>query len=162
MAAAQCAAEGLRLPRRAPSGRQSAAERAGAARSRGLMAISVRVQGDVRVVHLSGEFTLGWGGLMHPLDLKGQHLADLSETLRTLVDQGARRIVLDLEKVTFLDSAGLGELIAWRKRTVEKGGDIVLLHPKGKVRELLAMLHLHRVFRSFEDEAEAVRALSPG
>ena len=125
------------------------------------MGISVGVDGDVRVVRMSGEYTLGGGGLMHSLDLRGQHLSDLSDTLRTLLERGGRRIVLDLEKVTFLDSAGLGELIAWRKRTVERGGDIVLLRPTGKVRELLIMLHLDRMFRIFDAETEAKAAFGP-
>jgi anti-anti-sigma factor len=122
------------------------------------MGISVAVEGDVRVVRMSGEFTIGGGGLMHSLDLRGQHLSNLSDTLRTILERGGRRIVLDLEKVTFLDSAGLGELIAWRKRTVEQGGDIVLLRPVGKVRELLVMLHLDRMFRIFDGESEAKAA----
>jgi anti-anti-sigma factor len=125
------------------------------------MGISVRDEGDVSIVKLSGEYTLGGGGLMQPLDFKGQHLADLGETLRALLDRGGRRIVLDLDKVTFLDSAGLGDLIAWRKRTVQMGDDLLLLHPRGKVRELLEMLHLDRVFRIFDGEAEALAAFKP-
>jgi anti-sigma B factor antagonist len=122
------------------------------------MGISVHGDGDVRVVRMSGEYTIGGGGLMRTLDLRGQHLSDLSDTLRTLLDRGCRRIVLDLERVTFFDSAGLGELIAWRKRTVERGGDIVLLRPTGKVRDLLVMLRLDRMFRIFDQEPEALAA----
>ena len=125
------------------------------------MGITVRVEGEVRVVRMSGEYTIGAGGLVRPLDLRGQHLSDLSDTLRTLVDRGDTRIVLDLEKVTFFDSAGLGELIAWRKRTVQRGGDLLLLRPEGKVRELLVMLRLDRVFRIFDEETEALAAFGP-
>ena len=120
------------------------------------MAISVRAQGDVRIIELKGEFTLNGGGLSHPLDLRGQPLSDLGETLRRLLEQGCRQIVLDLGQVTFLDSAGLGELIACRKRTVDKGGDILLLRPTGKVRELLDMLHLTKVFKLFDNETDAL------
>jgi anti-sigma B factor antagonist len=127
----------------------------------GCMGISVRVEGDVSIVKLSGEYTIGAGGLMHPLDLRGHHLPDLGETLRAVLDRGGRRIVLDLDQVTFLDSAGLGDLIAWRKRTVQAGGDLLLLRPTGKVRELLVMLRLDRVFRIFDGEAEAVAAFRP-
>jgi anti-sigma B factor antagonist len=66
--------------------------------------------------------------------------------------------VLDLDQVTFLDSAGLGELIACRKRTLEKGGDIVLLRPTGRVRQLLDMLRLTQVFRVFDDEPDALNS----
>lgn len=119
------------------------------------MAISVRTWGEVSIIELKGEFTLD-SGLPRPLDLRGHRLSDLGETLRRLLDQGVRKILLDLAQVTFLDSAGLGELIACRKRTVQRGGDIRLLRPVGKVRELLEMLSLTRVFAIFEDEAEAL------
>ena len=124
------------------------------------MSISVRTDGDVRIIELKGEFTIDGDGLSHPLDLRGRRLSDLGETLRGLLDQGCRRIVLDLGQVTFLDSAGLGELIACRKRTVEKGGDIVLLRPTGKVRHLLDMLHLTQVFRIFDDEPDALKSFN--
>lgn len=124
------------------------------------MPISVRTDGDVRIIELKGEFTIDGDGLSHPLDLRGRRLSDLGETLRGLLDQGCRRIVLDLGQVTFLDSAGLGELIACRKRTVEKGGDIVLLRPTGKVRHLLDMLHLTQVFRIFDDEPDALKSFN--
>jgi len=120
------------------------------------MAVSVRERGGVSILELQGEFTLGAGGLSRPLDLRGRRLSDLGETLQQLLDQGRRKIVLDLGGVSFLDSAGLGELIACKKRTVEQGGDIRLLHPVGKVRDLLEMLSLTRIFKVFGDESAAL------
>jgi anti-anti-sigma factor len=120
------------------------------------MPISVRAEGDVRIIELKGEFTLDGGSLAKPLDLRGNRVADLGETLRKLLDQGCRKILIDLEKVTFLDSAGLGELVACRKRTLERGGDIHLLRPNGKVRELLDMLHMTRMFKVFDAEGPAL------
>jgi len=120
------------------------------------VAIAVRSRGEVSIVEMTGEFTLGTGGLMHALDLRGRRLSDLGQTLSQLLDQGRGRILLDLAGVSFFDSAGLGDLIACKKRTVEQGGDIRLLHPKGKVRELIEMLSLSKVFRIFDDEDAAV------
>ncbi|HZN03606.1 MAG TPA: STAS domain-containing protein [Candidatus Polarisedimenticolia bacterium] len=117
------------------------------------MPVSVRARGDVAIIELNGEFTFGGGGLAQPLDLRGHHLSDLGQTLGRLLDQGVRKIVLDLEGVSFFDSAGLGELIACKKRTVQSGGDIRLLRPTGKVRDMLAMLSLTRIFQVFDDEA---------
>jgi anti-anti-sigma factor len=125
------------------------------------MATTVRTHGDIRIIELEGEFTLTGPGLSNPLDLSGRHLADLGQTLRLLLDQGCRRIVLDLSQVTFLDSAGLGELIACRKRTLDRGGDILLLRPQGRVRDMLEMLHLSRVFRIVDDEAQALASFRP-
>ena len=64
--------------------------------------------------------------------------------------------MLDLAGVSFLDSAGLGELIACKKRTVERGGDIRLLRPTGKVRDLLEMLSVTKIFKVFDDEPAAL------
>ena len=117
------------------------------------MPVSVRARGDVSIIELNGEFTFGGGGLAQPLDLRGHHLSDLGQTLGRLLDQGVRKVVLDLEGVSFFDSAGLGELIACKKRTVQSGGDIRLLRPTGKVRDMLVMLSLTRIFQVFDDEA---------
>jgi len=118
--------------------------------------ITVRTQGNVHVVVLPAEVAVGSGRFAHPLDLRGQRLADLSETLRGLVEQGCFRIVLDLGQVRFLDSAGIGELVAWNKRLREKGGDIRLLRPTERVRNVLELTSLTRVFRIFADEPAAL------
>jgi anti-sigma B factor antagonist len=64
--------------------------------------------------------------------------------------------VLDLEKVRFMDTSGLGELVAWKKRALERGGDVRLLRPRNHVRDVLELTALTAVFQIFEDEAEAV------
>ena len=120
------------------------------------MGATVRTEGNVSIVQLSGEFTLGKNVLARPLDLHGHRLEDLGQTLSGLLDQGRSRIVLDLEKVRFMDSAGLGELVAWKKRAVERGGDVRLLRPRDRVREVLELTALTRVFEIFETDAEAV------
>lgn len=120
------------------------------------MSIAVHARGDVSVIEMKGEFTLDSGGLTQALDLRGRHLSDLGDTLRRLLEQGRRKILLDLGGVTFLDSAGLGELIACKKRTVQVGGDIHLFRPNGKVRDLLEMLSLTRIFKVFDEERAAL------
>src|SRR5262245_33525429 len=120
------------------------------------MSVVIRAVGDVSIVELSGEFTLGASPVAKPLDLHGHRLPDLGQTLRTLLDRGASRIVLDLAKVRFIDSAGLGELVAWKKRALQHGGDVKLLKPNDRVREVFVLTHLTRIFQIFDDEAEAV------
>jgi len=125
------------------------------------MAVMVRSEGDVSIVELSGEFTLG-RSVARPLDLHGRRLEDLGQTLGGLLDRKRVRLVLDLEKVRFMDSAGLGELVAWKKRALQLGGDVRLLHPRDRVRDLFELTALTRVFRIFEDEAEAVASFGSG
>jgi len=120
------------------------------------MGATVRTEGNVSIVQLAGEFTLGRNVLARPLDLHGHRLEDLGEMLAGLLDRGSSRIVLDLEKVRFMDSAGLGELVAWKKRAMERGGDVRLLRPRDRVREVLELTALTRVFEIYETDAEAV------
>ena len=74
------------------------------------MKVKIREIGNVRVVDLEGELKLGAGDTA------------LRETVRGLVSQGHSRIVLNLRGVKWIDSSGVGELVACRKRTVERGG----------------------------------------
>jgi anti-sigma B factor antagonist len=120
------------------------------------MAAIVRSEGQVSIVELSGEFTLGRGTLSRPLDLHGHRLEDLGATLHALLDRKSVQIVLDLDKVRFMDSAGLGELVAWKKRAAQLGGDVRLLRPQPLVRDVFELTALTRVFQIFESEAEAV------
>ena len=121
------------------------------------MGALVRASGNVRVVELKGEITMG-RHLGRPLDLQGRPVDDLRGIIDDLLRQGHPRIVLDLSGVKFIDSAGLGELIAARRRAVEQGGDMVLIHPRGHVKDLLVMTLLTDVFRICENEAEALAA----
>lgn len=120
------------------------------------MSVSVRTEGNVAIVELSGEFTLGRSGVARPLDLHGHRLEDLGQTLGGLLERGITRIVLDLDKVRFIDSAGLGDLVAWKKRTLQLGGDLRLLRPKDRVREIFELTALTRVFQIFDAEGPAI------
>jgi anti-sigma B factor antagonist len=122
------------------------------------MPIRVRTVDQVQIVELTGDFTIGGSALGRPLDLQGRPMDDLGEVLADLFDRGQRRIVLDLRHVTFIDSAGLGELVASKKRALERGGDIKILQPAKRVRELLVMTLLTRIFEIYEDEAGAIRS----
>jgi anti-sigma B factor antagonist len=123
------------------------------------MAMTVRSHGDVRILVLTGEFTLEAGGLARPLDLRGRRLDDLGEALRKVITQGTRAVLLDMAGVTFLDSAALGELVAWQKRARQAGSEIALVQPVGRVRAIIELVHLDKVFRIFEDEPAALAAL---
>ena len=121
------------------------------------MGIKVTANGDVQTVEMSGDIRLG-GGLIPLMDLQGNPLDDMRDTLQKLLDVGHRKILLNLQKVNFIDSAGLGELVACKKRALERGGDIKLLWPNSRVHDLLEMLHLTEIFEVFQDESTALKS----
>ncbi len=108
------------------------------------MKATVRQITQVSVVDLSGRITIGEGDVI------------LKESIRKLMENGQRHILLNLEKVSYMDSSGIGELMAGYKRVHEKGGALKLLNPSGKVYELLQLTRLEEVFESFRDEKEAL------
>ncbi len=110
------------------------------------MKATVRKIGNVSVVDLSGKITIGEGDVV------------LREKVSELLDGGDKHILLNLEKVKYMDSAGIGELVACYKRAKEKDGTVKLLNPSGKVYDLLQLTKLEEVFDTYRDEKEALVA----
>jgi anti-sigma B factor antagonist len=108
------------------------------------MKSNVRQIGHVSVVDLSGKITIGEGDVA------------LRNAVQGLLDNGNSNILLNLEKVSYMDSAGIGELVACYKRAKEKEGSVKLLNPSGKVYDLLSLTKLEEVFDTFTDEKEAL------
>jgi anti-sigma B factor antagonist len=108
------------------------------------MKATVRQIGKISVVDLSGKITIGEGDVV------------LRERVSELLDGGNQSLLLNLEKVSYMDSAGIGELVACYKRAKEKDGTVKLLNPSGKVYDLLQLTKLEEVFETFKDEKEAL------
>jgi anti-sigma B factor antagonist len=108
------------------------------------MKSNVRQIGHVSVVDLSGKITIGEGDVA------------LRNAVQELLDNGNSHILLNLVKVSYMDSAGIGELVACYKRAKEKEGSVKLLNPSGKVYDLLSLTKLEEVFDTFTDEKEAL------
>jgi anti-sigma B factor antagonist len=108
------------------------------------MKATVRQVGKISVVDLSGKITIGEGDVI------------LRERVTELLEGGNQNILLNLEKVSYMDSAGIGELVACYKRAKEKDGTVKLLNPTGKVFDLLQLTKLEEVFETFKDEREAL------
>jgi anti-sigma B factor antagonist len=109
---------------------------------------TVRQCNDVTVVDLRGRVTLGDGSCR------------LRDTLRDLIQRGDRQILLNLQDVTYMDSAGLGELVGCYATMVNRGGQIKLLHADNKVRDVLRATKLSMVFENFADESEALHSFT--
>jgi anti-anti-sigma factor len=95
------------------------------------------------------------------LALKGRLvLGDESSGLLTAVDNllasGATRMVINLEQVNYVDSAGLGALIEMHRKTKARGGGLKLCHLRPKLREALEMAKLLPIFETCASETAAV------
>jgi anti-anti-sigma factor len=119
------------------------------------MPVSVRSQGDVSIIEIDGPSAPDGRATNPGFNAGSRTSGNLGDTIRRLLDQGERKLVLDIGELS-LDSAGLGDLIACKKRAAQMGGDILLLRPAGKLRGMLEMLSLTRILRVYEDEAEAL------
>jgi anti-sigma B factor antagonist len=103
--------------------------------------------GDVSVVALKGRIILGEGS------------SALRERIKSLVGDGKKKIVLNMANVTYIDSAGLGTLVA-AHISVKKQGTTLLLSDLGnKFHEVLQITRLLTVFSVYATEAEAISSL---
>jgi anti-sigma B factor antagonist len=122
----------------------------------------IRVSGDVQIVELSGDITVGYTGIARPLGLQGEPLEEIGETLDRLLSAASPNIVVDLRRVRFIDSAGIGDLVRRKQRAVQQGGDIRLVLAGGPVEKVLKMMRLDLVFQIFKDDAQAVDSFGAG
>src|SRR5215467_5901297 len=113
------------------------------------MQISERSTGDVTILDLKGKITLGEGDEL------------LKEKVNSLVNQGHKKIVLNLAEVPYIDSAGLGEIVRTYTTVSRQGGSLKLLNLTKRITDLLAITKLLTVFETFESEGDAVKSFSP-
>ena len=85
----------------------------------------------------------------------------LRDTVHGFLERGNNRILLNLEAVDFIDSAGLGELVRTHASVRSRGGQLKLLKPSEHVHNLLKVTKLDRVFDIEQDEAAALASLRP-
>ena len=109
---------------------------------------TIRKAGDVTVMDLSGRITLGDGS------------GTVRDTVKDQIARGCRQILLNLKDVTYIDSAGLGELVGSYATMTNQGGQIKLLNAQTKVRDVLQVTKLYTVFESFTDEETALRSFA--
>jgi anti-sigma B factor antagonist len=112
------------------------------------MQIEERAVGDVTVLDLKGKITLGEGDEL------------LKDKVNSLVNQGHKKIVLNLADVPYIDSAGLGEVVRTYTTVSRQGGSLKLLNLTKRITDLLSITKLLTVFETFDSENEAVRSFS--
>ena len=109
------------------------------------MQLEQRIVGQVTVVKVTGDITLNKGG-----DVL------LKDKVQSLIQQGQKDILLDLSGVSYVDSAGLGELVQAYATTKNRGGALKLLSVTKRLKDLLVVTKLLTVFDTFDTEADAL------
>jgi anti-sigma B factor antagonist len=112
------------------------------------MKIDQRAVGDVVVLDLKGRVTMGEGDEL------------LKDKINSLVNQGHRKIVLNLAQVPYIDSAGLGEIVRTYTTVSRQGGSLKLLNLTKRITDLLSITKLLTVFETFDSENDAVGSFS--
>jgi anti-sigma B factor antagonist len=108
--------------------------------------VKERQAGDVTILDLNGSVRMGEGAIA------------LRNAIRSLVEQGKKKILLNLGGVKNIDSSGIGELIANYTTISRDGGQLKLLNLTEKIQNLLVITKLLTVFDSYDNEAEALNS----
>lgn len=107
------------------------------------LVVEAKTQGSDVILTVSGEIDLFTA-------------PKLRERLTAAIDEGATRIIVDLEGVGFMDSTGLGSLVGGLKRVKERGGSMVLVCTNRAVLRILSITGLDRVFPVADSLDEAL------
>jgi anti-sigma B factor antagonist len=113
------------------------------------MQLEQRMAGNVAIISVDGDITLNKGG-----DVL------LKDKVQSLIQQGTKNIVIDLSRVAYVDSAGLGQLVQAYATTKNKGGALKLVNVTKKLKDLLVVTKLLTVFDTFDDEKAALASFS--
>jgi anti-sigma B factor antagonist len=108
--------------------------------------INERQAGDVTVLDMSGKITIGEGSV------------SLRAAIRRLLEEGKKRILLNLAGISYVDSSGIGELVSSYTAINKEGGQLKLLNLTQKIQDLLTITKLLTVFDVYENEADALNS----
>jgi len=112
------------------------------------MDITERKVGGITVIDLSGKM------------VASENLGRLKDKVTSLIFQGDKQIILNLGNVTYVDSSGLGELVACHGSAMKGGGSVKLANTGKKIKDLLVMTKLLTVFDSHDSEDLAIKSFS--
>ena len=106
--------------------------------------IKERQAGDVMILDMDGKITIGEGSVA------------VRSAIRRLIEEGKKKILLNLAGVSYVDSSGIGELVSSFTTINREGGQLKLLNLTQKIQDLLAITKLLTVFDVYEDESSAL------
>lgn len=116
-------------------------------KDKGVMNIEVRTENNISILDAEGK-----------IDATSNQI--LKDKIKELVAEGQHNIVLNMEKVPFVNSTGLGTLVGILKELRGLKGTVKLIHLQPYVQELFEVTQLVKVFEIFDDEGLAVKSFS--
>jgi anti-sigma B factor antagonist len=108
--------------------------------------IAPRVAAGIAVFELSGHLVFDEGDRM------------FRDQVKAFAAAGGRRLLVDLSKVTYVDSGGIGSLVEMYLHLIKRGGQLKILRPSGASRRVLQITQLDTVLEIFDDEEQAIRS----
>lgn len=112
------------------------------------MQLALEQRGDVCIVRV------GEAKLTYPV------LSPFFTEVRRIVEQGARKLIIDLESVAYIDSASIGCLIDIHHLLEDRGGSVKLSGPKPRVHTMLSMVLIDKILDVYREEAVALAAFA--
>jgi len=113
------------------------------------MHVELRKAGEVVIVDLDGKLTAGLGDQL------------LRDTLNQLLADRHRKILVNLSHVSFIDSAGVGELVAGLRACQREGTALKVLNSSERVNSTLYLARLLPIFELYNSEKEALEKFAP-
>jgi len=110
--------------------------------------IKERKRDGVAVLEMSGRL------------MGGPDAEAFDEVLKTLIHEGCRNVIVNMEKVRWVNSTGLGILISGYTTLKKSGGELKLLKVSDRIENIFIVSKLYTVFESYQDEDEAIRSFA--
>ena len=110
--------------------------------------INIRETAEAVILDLNGQVTLG------------EALADLRDSIREALAGDRKNILLNLAEVSYIDSSGLGQLIASYATANSRGGQMKLLNLQKRVNDLMQVTKLLTVFETYTSEQAALHSFA--
>lgn len=113
-----------------------------------MLQIEERLVGEVTILDLKGKIVINEGD------------EALRDKINSLIHQNRKKILLNLENVPYIDSAGLGEVVRTYTTVSRQGGQLKLVNLTKRITDLLSITKLLTVFETFDTEPDALKSFS--
>lgn len=111
------------------------------------MEITIRTVNDISIIDLEGEIDI-------------YNVPEIRGVINKLIEQESLKILVNMEKVSYIDSSGIGALITTRSDLKNKKGNIKICCPNETVLKIFGIMNLMTLFEIFPSEADALKSFS--